>query len=585
MELFVLVPVLLAFLFCLIFRDKRIRSTGYVSVIASLASLAMVIYMALFLQQGTQSIDWFSVGGYVFSLQVTSAHINMMLLFLVALISPLIMIYSLGFFEDVSEHRRFYAEMNLFAASMMLFSISANFLSMIIAWEGLGITSYLLIGFWYAKSEAARAARESISIIIIGDVAMLAALIILFNAYGTTSFYSISAQPISYPLYAAFLLVVLAVLTKSAQFPFSGWLPKAMEGPTPVSAFLHSSTMVKAGVFLLILFIPVLLKLGLLPVILLLGAITAGIGVLNALSGKHIKRILAYSTLEDLGLMLVAVGLNAVFAAILLFVTQTFYKALLFLDAGSISRANGEEYDITKLRESGGNRLIFITAVIGVLSIAGIFPFSGFLGKVGLEVSANSIYTYIFLVLVEIGTGFYIFRWLFIPMKNSGRMEIKGKLKSTPVSMILPQVLLALFVIGGISVYFFLPSYLGIKSLSLSYLRVIAETIFAIAGTLVAYYIYRRGQTVKVSKGLFVFVHSIDGINWFYLKFAAFIEAISKFLGFLDYFVYMLFYLFGFLSLWVGKRLRNLVNGNVNMYAAWIAIGFALILLALVFRI
>ena len=585
MELFVLVPVLLAFLFCLIFRDKRIRSTGYVSVIASLASLAMVIYMALFLQQGTQSIDWFSVGGYVFSLQVTSAHINMMLLFLVALISPLIMIYSLGFFEDVSEHRRFYAEMNLFAASMMLFSISANFLSMIIAWEGLGITSYLLIGFWYAKSEAARAARESISIIIIGDVAMLAALIILFNAYGTTSFYSISAQPISYPLYAAFLLVVLAVLTKSAQFPFSGWLPKAMEGPTPVSAFLHSSTMVKAGVFLLILFIPVLLKLGLLPVILLLGAITAGIGVLNALSGKHIKRILAYSTLEDLGLMLVAVGLNAVFAAILLFVTQTFYKALLFLDAGSISRANGEEYDITKLRESGGNRLIFITAVIGVLSIAGIFPFSGFLGKVGLEVSANSIYTYIFLVLVEIGTGFYIFRWLFIPMKNSGRMEIKGKLKSTPVSMILPQVLLALFVIGGISVYFFLPSYLGIKSLSLSYLRVIAETIFAIAGTLVAYYIYRRGHTVKVSKGLFVFVHSIDGINWFYLKFAAFIEAISKFLGFLDYFVYMLFYLFGFLSLWVGKRLRNLVNGNVNMYAAWIAIGFALILLALVFRI
>ncbi len=582
-ELLVLVPTLLASLFCIAVKDGRVRLTGYVSVFASVITLAIAVYLLVYAPVSTTNISWFTVAGHTFNISLTSAHINMMLLALVAFISPLIMIYSLGFFEETHEHRRFYAEMNLFAASMLFFAMAANFVSLIIAWEGLGITSYLLIGFWYRKRDAAVAARESISIIIIGDVAMLAALVILLNAYGTTSFSYISAQQAGYQIYLAFALVMLAIFTKSAQFPFSGWLPKAMEGPTPVSAFLHSSTMVKAGVFLAIIFMPLLFRLGLLPVVFVIGAITAVIGVLNAISGTHIKRILAYSTLEDLGLMLMAVGLNSVMAAVLLFVTQTFYKAILFLDAGSITRANNEEYNIFKLRESGGNKLIFWTAVIGVLSIAGIFPLSGFLGKIGLEVSATNIYTYILLVLIELGTSFYIFRWIFVPMRNSRKGEILEKLKGTPLSMVIPQTILAFAVVAATSLYFFLPQYLGISNINFGYSAPIVETILVVVGASIAYYIYRKGHKIPTNKTLFAVVHSIDWINALYLVVSKLALLTSRAVEFIDYLVYLIFALCGFVAIVVGRRFRNIVSGNLNLYTAWIVIGMAILIIAMVF--
>ncbi len=582
-ELIVLAPTLIAALFCIVVVDKKVRLTGYVSILASLLTFAIAVYLFFYMPSSSTNISWFSVAGHLFSISITSDHINMMLLMLVAFISPLIMIYSMGFFDDIKEHRRFYAEMNLFAASMLFFAISANFIALIIAWEGLGITSYLLIGFWYHKKDAATAARESISIIIIGDVAMLAALIMLLNAYGTTSFAYISAQPAGYQIYLAFALVVLAIFTKSAQFPFSGWLPKAMEGPTPVSAFLHSSTMVKAGVFLAIIFMPLLFRLGLLPLVFVIGAVTAAIGVLNAMSGSHIKRILAYSTLEDLGLMLVAVGLNSVIAAVLLFITQTFYKALLFLDAGSIMKANNEESNIFKLRESGGNKLVFWTAVIGVLSIAGVFPLSGFLGKMGLEVSATNIYTYIFLVLVELGTSFYIFRWIFIPMRNSERGKIAESPSNMPASMVVPQVVLAFAVVAATALYFFVPGYLGISNVSFGYIAPVVETVLVITGGGTAYYLYKKGHKVRINGGLFTVVHSIDLINAFYILLSKFVLLVSKVAELFDYLIYIIFALFGFVTVFLGRKMRNIVSGNLNLYTAWIVIGMVILIIAMVF--
>jgi len=288
--LILLIPLLVALPIIALMREsKRI---AYTAIAASIASLALLPFVNL----GTFSIDWFNVGGFEFSLVSSVSELNIVLLILVFLLAPVIYTYSLGYIKNRSEFKRYYIEMVAFTVAMASFAIAGNFIFLFIAWEFLSITSYLLIGFWYRKRNAAIAARKAITIVFIGDISLLASIALFWNVYGTLTFSSINATG-GIASSAAVLLLIIAIFTKSAQFPFDEWLPDAMEGPVPVSAYLHSATMVKAGVFAAMVLFPIFAHTHKLTYFLTIGMLTAAIATTNAMREKHIKRVLAYSTL------------------------------------------------------------------------------------------------------------------------------------------------------------------------------------------------------------------------------------------------------------------------------------------------
>lgn len=579
----VVVPVIVAAVLSLLIGRRSRIAAAYTSIAASLVSMLIALYLVVYSQPLIHTFKWFQVGGYALSLATTTAHINMLLLLLVSIIAPLIMWYSLGFMDKKGEQARFFFEMNLFTASMMLFAVSANFILMFIAWGGLGVTSYLLIGFWYGKKLAPRAARKSITTIIIGDIAMLAAMIILWNTYGTFGFAQILGSAAAPGLYAAALLIVVAVFTKSAQFPFTEWLADAMEGPTPVSAFLHSSTMVKAGVFLSIILMPLFAKAKVLPVFLVFGSISAILGVMNAVSERHIKRILAYSTIEDMGLMFVAIGLNSLPAAIMLFVVQTFYKALLFMSAGSLMRGNDEQENIFRMSGASSNRLLFGTTLVGVLSIAGIFPFSGFFGKIGIGMSAPNIFVYLVLAAIEFGSAVYIFRWLLVPMRNPADQRVSRKLKSLPRSMIAPGIVLAVMIAVADAAYVMLPKYLGSARTGIGILDAVVETIVVVFGFVVAYRIYRKSRRFVVRKDPSPVLYNSRWVNSAYNGIAAFFLEVGAVLSYVDRGIYAGVYYAGRFVLYVGSELRRIVSGNVSVYVAGMVAGIIFLAIFVVF--
>lgn len=583
LELIVIAPILIAGIIAIILNNKGGRSAAYISIAGSITALSIAVYLFTKILPSINTIKWFSVVGHTINITTTSAHLNMLLLLLVSVIAPLIMWYSLGFMDKQKEQSRFYFEMNLFTASMMLFAVSANFITLFIAWEGLGITSYLLIGFWYKKKLAPIAARKSITTIIIGDIAMLSAIVILWNTYGTFSFNSILAAPVTNGLYAAVVLIIIAIFTKSAQFPFTEWLADAMEGPTPVSAFLHSSTMVKAGVFLAIVLMPLFLKVHLLYIFIVIGAFSAILGVLNALTEHHIKRILAYSTIEDLGLMFVAVGLNAFGAAVLLFVVQAFYKALLFMSAGSIMKANDGEENIFKIFGSASNKLLFATMLIGVLSLAGIFPLSGFLGKIGIDVSANSMLIYVVLALIEFGSSIYIFRWLFVPMRKSDNESLKAEFRRIPKSMLLPPVILAIFVFIGDFIYYYMPNYLGIRYFSIGIIDPVIESLIVIVGLIIAYLVYTRMHMFKPHNNIKKLMYNSVPINIAYYAIAKAFTETGKAFCYFDRLIFKFFVGIGKYTFDAGYKMKDIVNGDTNVYVAGITIGIILLVLFVVF--
>ncbi len=535
----------------------------------------------------TYSLNWFSLSTLSVSLYLSTMSINELLLILVGIISPLIFWYSIGYMDVPSENSRYYFELSVFAASMLLFAMSADFITMFIAWEGLGITSYLLIGFWYNKREPPYAARKAITTIIIGDILMLSGILIIWTSFHTFVFSTlINSQATQSTNFAiALLLILFASFTKSAQFPFHEWLSDAMEGPTPVSAFLHSSTMVKAGVFLIALLLPLYISAHLLPVILVFGIITAIFGVINAVSSKHIKKILAYSTIEDLGLMFVALGLGAILAALLLFIVQTFYKALMFMNAGSIMKANDEETNIYKIYSFGGNKTLLAAAVIGSLSLAGVFPFSGFLGKAAIDTSASSnIMVYLILVALDFLTAFYIFRWLFVPMKqqksNPRDSRIGTNFAYAKKSMIVPQLILSVIVIG-VSLFAF---YMNSISQYITTTDLIIESAVSIAGVAVALFVFyipkralfseRSAARNFLSKGLFV--------NAAYYYIARFVQLVAHAIDIFDYELNRFFYSGARGTTDLGNAIRKTESGSVNLYLTAFAVGLIFIILILV---
>lgn len=583
-DLLIIVPLLIAAVVALALQGKNRKYISYIALGASLVTLALIAVAGMNAST-TQSITWFSFAGYQFALTTSTMPLNMILLAIVGIITPLIITYSIGFMDVPSEQSRYYAELCIFAAAMLLFAMAGGFLVMFIGWELLGVTSYLLIGFWYQRQGTAAAARKAVTTILIGDVLMLISILVIWNAFHTFSFAAIIAQAGTQTgsVGLALVLLMFAVFTKSAQFPFHEWLPDAMKGPTPVSAFLHSSTMVKAGVFLVAVLLPLFIAYHLLYLLMLFGFITAILGATNALAETHIKRILAYSTIEDLGLMFIALGTGSLIAAMMLFVVQTFYKALLFMSAGSIMKANDNEEDITKIYDDPSSLRLFLPILIGVASLAGLFPLSGFFGKAAVAASLSNIGLYALFVLVELVSTLYIFRWLFVPLKKKSaetNSMARTNYRTLPIEMLVPIYILALLVIVASYSYMYLPTYLS-QTISISPTEIIISIAVFAVGVVAAYLLFykRKYSPVDAGQPLHNILYNNTFVNKFYLAVTSSFAAAANVVDDFDYGFYDAIKRSMQGAAMLSNQIKKVEDGSTNTYIALFVIGLIVILL------
>ncbi len=336
---------------------------------------------------GETSVAWLSIGDFHVDFGLHLDSLSLMMMLIVTGVGGAIHIYSAGYMHDDPGYSRYFACMSLFTFSMLGIVLANNFVQLFIFWELVGVSSYLLIGFWFEKPSAADAAKKAFLTNRLGDFGFLLGILIVWATLGSLNFTSLKDQLATNPAALggiatiAALLIFCGAVGKSAQFPLHVWLPDAMEGPTPVSALIHAATMVAAGVYMLcrVFF---LLDPAALQVIAWIGGFTSLLAALIAIQQDDIKRILAYSTLSQLGYMVMSVGLSSPTSAMFHLTTHAFFKALLFLGAGSVIIALHHEQDIWKM---GALRkkmpVTFWTFLFGTLALCGVPPFSGFYSK------------------------------------------------------------------------------------------------------------------------------------------------------------------------------------------------------------
>jgi NADH-quinone oxidoreductase subunit L len=379
---------------------------------------------------------WIAVSGFHVDFAFTVDHLTLIMLGVVTGVGFLIHIYSAGYMAHEEGYWRFFAYLNLFMFFMLVLVLASSFLLLFVGWEGVGLASYLLIGFYFTKDSAANAGKKAFIVNRIGDFGFLLAMFLLIAHFGTTDFTGVFSKISASPLSGGFLtaialLLVLGATGKSAQIPLYIWLPDAMEGPTPVSALIHAATMVTAGIYMVarchILFDHSPFAL---TVVAIIGAATALLAATIGLVQHDIKRVLAYSTVSQLGYMFMACGVGAYSAGIFHLMTHAFFKALLFLAAGSVIHALSGEQD---MRLMGGLRkripITFWTMTAGVFAISGIYPFSGFFSKDEILyqtfISPNPLAKLLWFVgLLTAGlTSFYMFRLWFKTFFGQPRFE------------------------------------------------------------------------------------------------------------------------------------------------------------------
>jgi NADH-quinone oxidoreductase subunit L len=399
-----------------------------------------------------------------FALQVDQLTIVMLLV--VTGVGWLIHIYSTGYMAHEGGYYRFFSYLNLFMFFMLVLVMAANYVVMFVGWEGVGLCSYLLIGFYFLRKSAADAGKKAFIVNRIGDFGFMLGLFLIFRNFGTFDFRPVFAQVAQLPadpqhtiglMTAIALLLFVGAVGKSAQVPLYVWLPDAMEGPTPVSALIHAATMVTAGVYMLarsnviLLHSPVAMH-----VVAAIGCMTAFFAATMGLVQNDIKRVLAYSTVSQLGYMVLACGVGAFSAGIFHLMTHAFFKALLFLAAGSVIHAMGGEQDMRKM---GGLRnkipWTFGTMLAATLAIAGFPPFAGFFSKdqilwAALTSPAGGVITYVLALLTALLTDFYMFRLIFLTFFGEARYdEHKVHVHESPRPMLVPLVILAVLSVAG----------------------------------------------------------------------------------------------------------------------------------------
>ena len=433
---------------------------------------------------------WAAAGRLSFDIGFLIDPLTALMLLIVTFVSLLVHIYSIGYMRDDPGYQRFFSYVSLFTFAMLLLVTANNFLQLFIGWEGVGLVSYLLIGFWFKKEAANAGALKAFLVNRVGDFAFLLGLAVILVTVGSLDYHTVFAKvnaflPIHYTIWPHHtvraidllcILLFIGAMGKSAQFPLHVWLPESMQGPTPISALIHAATMVTAGIFMVARLSPLYeLSQVALSLVLIVGSTGALFLGLLAFVNNDIKRIIAYSTMSQLGYMMAANGASAFQAGVFHLATHACFKALLFLAAGAVMVVMKDEHDIRKM---GGLRrympITYVTFLIGALSLAAIPPFSGFYSKdaiieaVHLSTLPGSHYAYLCLLLGGFVTAFYIFREFFLVFHGRPRfsMQVHTALTDAPKTMLFSQVLLAIpsVLLGGLLVKSFLyqtPSLLG----------------------------------------------------------------------------------------------------------------------------
>lgn len=468
-----LIPLLPAISFVIIGMVTRSygKLSAAIAVSMSTISFLLAVGVTLAVVAGNITVDapfvqklsWFHIGSVNISMGVLIDPLTAMMLMVVTTVSLLVQIYSCGYMEGDPGYGRFFAFLSLFAGSMLGLVLAVNFLQMYFFWELVGLCSYLLIGFYYYKISAREAAKKAFMTTRVGDFGLLLGILLLQLTFGTLDFMELQQLVPIYVMHggAGFLTIIALLLFvgpigKSGQFPLHVWLPDAMEGPTPVSALIHAATMVVAGVYLVGRAFFLFSQLpAVMTVIAWLGGFTAIFAASIAITQRPIKRILAYSTISQLGYMMLALGVGSLTSSFFHLMTHAFFKAMLFLSAGAVMHAMAEEADIFKM---GGLRkkmpVTFAAMTIGVLAISGIPPFAGFFSKDEILAAAAQVSPalYILATITAFMTAFYMARLLFVAfMGQPANQEAYDHAHEVGWFMRVPLIVLSvLSVVSGI---------------------------------------------------------------------------------------------------------------------------------------
>jgi len=603
---------------------------------------------------GTHS--WLEIGDFHFTVGILLDPLTAIMLVVVTGVSLMVQIYSMGYMKPssnesgIGEHHgpeelgnpvyaRYFAYMSLFTASMLGLVMAANVIQMFVFWELVGLCSYLLIGFWFHRPAAAAAAKKAFIVTRVGDFGFLIALMYLFFKTFTQSENYLEIHVINSNLPGlveagviaggALTLIALGMfigaIGKSGQFPLHTWLPDAMEGPTPVSALIHAATMVTAGVFLVARFFPIFHASDhAMMIVTIIGGITAIFAATMGLVSNDIKRVLAYSTVSQLGYMMLALGVGAYGPAIFHLFTHAFFKALLFLGSGSVNHATGT----FNMRYMGGLRkkmpITYITFLIGSLSLAGIFPLAGFWSKDEILLTAIkhgellSKIGFGLAIIAVFMTAFYMFRALFMTFEGDFRggseedpeAQAHGPvhLVESPFSMVLPMIILAIpaVIIGflvnpifniGIPKHWFTHVFLG-KTLESTYnvhtthhdfglLLAIISLSIALLGILLAWAMYKRNPYLapstlgRVSGPIYTLLLNKYYFDEAYERFITgkiYYRGIAQIFDWIDRnIVDRIVNIVGWLGANFGSLIRELQTGQTQMYATVTSVGIIII--------
>ena len=566
--------------------------------------------------------DWIIAGPFRAGFDLQMDHLTVVMVLVVTGVGFLIHIYSTGYMAHEGGYYRFFSYLNLFMFFMLILVLAANYVLLFVGWEGVGLCSYLLIGFYFLRKSAADAGKKAFIVNRIGDFGFMLGMFLLFHTFHTLDFFTIfkAAEPMPADAMGQFgtftiacLLLFMGATGKSAQLPLYVWLPDAMEGPTPVSALIHAATMVTAGVYVvarsnvLFLHAPTAMY-----VVAIVGCATAFFAATIGLVQSDIKKVLAYSTVSQLGYMFLACGVGVFSAGIFHLMTHAFFKALLFLSAGSVIHAMGGEQDMWKMGSLWTK--IKVTAwcmLVGTLAIAGFPPLAGFFSKDAILFAAfqhenGGKILYAIGLSAAILTSFYMFRLMWLTFAGAPRFdEHKVHVHESPKSMTVPLMILALLsVIGG---WLALPALWGGKNYFAEFLQPVmgspeaAEgggthtleiilTLVAVgaatAGLIAAWRMYGKGARQSTSQGLHKLLYDKYYVDEIYqaaivgplvwLSRNVLWKAVD--VGVIDGSVNGLAH--GTAA--VGSAVRQTQSGNTRSYAVWVIIG-AIVVFAVIF--
>jgi len=588
-------PLASAVLISLFTKRQKALSAG-LSVGA--VTLSLICSLVLFVKFHGEKIEtvptglqWLQIPGFTIDLGVLIDPLSLLMLLVVTSVGTLVHVFSLAYMKEDAGVSRYFAGLSLFMFSMLGIVLSANFVMLFIFWELVGISSYLLISHWFQKPAAADAGKKAFIVNRIGDVGFLLGILLVWQQLGSFNFGALSTGNTVTTI--AGLLIFCGAVGKSAQFPLHVWLPDAMEGPTPVSALIHAATMVAAGVYMLCRLFFLFTDDALL-IIAWIGGITALISALMAVQQNDIKRILAYSTLSQLGYMVMAVGCGGPSASMFHLTTHAAFKALLFLGAGAVIYSCHHEQNIWKM---GGLRrtmpLTYRTFAVGALALSGFPWLSGFFSKDAIlaQAYAHHIPLFVIGVFVAFLTAFYMMRCVWVAFHGEPRTEHVEKAKEPPSEMLMPLLILTLLSIGigwkflGLN-DFLITQWKTLKgpTHAAEAAALIGGSIATLLGLTLGWFIYRRakedplpgrlGALARVMRNKFYFDETYDWINrWTQEKLSHMADWFDRWIlagagvkgasGAIDL---------------TGCLLRLFQSGNLQTYTLLLAIGLLLML-------